>query len=81
MGAVKEMAIELEANMAEAAEFAARYESPSLAYRFGMLEACRLIAEAQGRHASAEAFDALGRAWNEVYEAVLYLRESEQNSD
>ena len=79
MGAVKEMAIQLEANMAEAAEFAARYDDPALAYRFGMLEACRLIAEAQQYYLdtreSAAPFQVLHETWSSVFDAVEYLRE------
>ena len=78
MGAVKDLAIELECNMQDATELAARYDDPSMAYRFGMLEACRLICEEQERLTRADCtespFMALHQTWNSVFDAVEYLR-------
>ena len=80
MGAVKDLAIELEINMADAADFAGRYDDPGLAYRLGMLEACRLIAQEQQRYLSAQTdaapYRVLYDTWANVFDAVEYLREA-----
>lgn len=74
MGAVKALAIEIEANAQEAQAIG----HADLAYRLGLLEACRLLNELRagyiGRYQPEEAsFDVLTRAWNEVFEAAEYL--------
>jgi hypothetical protein len=79
------MAIQLEANMADAAEFAARYDDPALAYRFGMLEACRLISELQQYYTEtreqATPFHVLHESWSSVFDAVEYLRDVAYRQD
>lgn len=74
MGAVKALAIELEANAQEAAKIG----YPDLAYRLGLLEACRIINELRsgyiGQHRPQEpSFDVLSRAWDEIFDAADYL--------
>ena len=74
MGAVKAMAIELEIRRDEAVALG----NADLAYRLGMLEACRLISETGSRFietSSVDPFVATSQCWREVYDAASYLRE------
>ena len=80
MGAVKEAAIELESNMMEAASIT----STTVAYRLGMIEACRLITESARYYGevqpNAPAWRVLHDTWASVRDAVEYLREVEGRS-
>lgn len=80
MGAVKELCIELESNMFDAAERATRLDDPGLAYRLGLLEACRLIAQQQAYYIETRAtgtpFQVLHDAWRDVLDSAEYLREA-----
>ena len=75
MGAVKEMAIELEIRQDEAVAL----QDPSAAFRLGMLQACSMITEVSGRvihsdESHPDAVQALNQAWEEVFKAVCYLQ-------
>jgi hypothetical protein len=80
MGAVKQAAIELEMHMEEAASIS----STTIAYRLGMIEACRLITETSSYYSKAQpgapAWEALHQAWLSVRDAVEYLREVDARS-
>ena len=75
MGAVKAMAIELEAGQEEASQVS----STTTAYRLGMLQACRLITQQGNRYVSSSdnSWQALHETWRTVFDAVEYLREVE----
>ena len=88
MGAVKNLAIELEGNMQWAADLASQSGDATLAYRLGLLEACRLIGEDQvryigdaGLHEGPCPFDVLQSTWRSIFEAADYLREVASRRD
>ena len=87
MGAVKNLAIELEGNMQYAAEVAAEVGDTALAYRLGLLEACRLIGDDQARYIGQYSsdgpcpFDVLQSAWKSVFEAAGYLKDVASHRD
>ncbi len=87
MGAVKNLAIELEGNMEYAAGLASKFGDATLAYRLGLLEACRIINADQALYVGqygddgASPFDALSQAWRSVYDAANYLRDVASRDD
>ena len=75
MGAVKEMAIELEIKAEEAAACPA-----SQAYRLGMLEAARLASETAWAviDQGGDAFAVAVKSFKEVMDSIDYLRSIDQ---
>ena len=77
MGAMKDLAIELEARQ----ESAVMLGDPAVAYRLGMLEACRLICDVSGRvikEPDTDPFNAVTDCWKWVFDAACYLKDVSQ---
>ena len=78
MAAMKEYALTLEINQAEAGCML----STTRAYRLGMLEACRLITESLRYYNDSDInvpyYQALHETWDSIYDAITYLREVDQ---